>query len=412
MNRSPAVIFIRLWRLVVPAVLAGLASQATAVEKTNLFQAGEGGYAMYRIPALVVTPQQTLLAACEARKLGRGDWDHVDLLLRRSTDGGRTWEAARELVGQRDLPLNMARNPAAIAAGLGRDGVFTINNPTWIADASTGETHLLYCVEYGRAFIITSRDGGATFSRPREITQAFETFRSRDGYAWRVIAIGPGHGVRLSTGRLLAAVWLSTGEGGHAHRPSVCATIYSDNQGATWLAGEIVARDPHPLANPSECAVVETTPGRVMLNIRCESPRNRRAIAWSADGATNWSRPEFDDALIEPVCMAGLTRMETVTAGAPHNLLFSNPDSIERRPDAPTTSTSRVRQNLTLRASRDGGKTWPVSRVLEPDHSAYSDLAAGADGTIYCFYERGDMGPYEKLTFACITPALLLKGSP
>lgn len=386
--------------------LLATAALAGSVEKTDLFTAGEGGYAGYRIPALVVTPQQTVLAACEARQSGRGDWDHVDIFLRRSPDSGRTWEPARRLVGQGDMPAGLQRNPAAVTAGLGRDGVFTINNPTWIADAATGETHLLYCAEYARAFIITTRDGGATFSRPREVTGAFEAFRTRDGYAWRVLAIGPGHGTRLSSGRLVAAVWLSTGEGGHAHRPSVVGTIYSDDRGITWQAGDLVARDPDPLPNPSETAVAEVAPGRVLLAIRSESPRNRRAFVFGPDGATGWSRPAFDETLPEPVCMAGLTRLE------PAALLFSNPASLEKNPRAPATSSSRIRQNLTVRASRDGGLTWPDALVLEPGPSAYSDLAVAPDGTILCFYERGVLGPYEKLTVARIPAAGLGPRAP
>lgn len=391
---------------VLPAVLAA------DIAKTDLVSMGDAGYAMHRIPALVVTPQGAVLAAWEARKLGRGDWDHVDLYLRRSTDGGRSWEPARELVGQHDVPADLQRNPAAVAAGLGRDGVFTLNNPTWIADPATGETHLLYCAEYGRAFLRTTSDGGVTFSAPREITAVFETFSTRDRYPWRVIAIGPGHGTRLSSGRLVAAVWLSTGEGGHAHRPSVCATIFSDDHGLTWQAGAIVARDSDLLPNPSETAVVEAAPGRVLLAIRSESPRNRRTFATGPDGATGWGTPWFDETLEEPVCMAGLARLEPTAPGEPAVLLFSNPASLQPNPRAASASTSRLRRNLTLRASRDGGLTWPARLVLEPGPSAYSDLATLPDGTILCFYERGAAGPYETLTLARIPSSTVLTPTP
>lgn len=386
-------------------------SASADVEKQELVSVGDAGYALHRIPALVVTPQGSVLAAWEARKLGRGDWDHVDLFLRRSTDNANTWESPREVVGQSHLPTDMQRNPAAVAAGLGRDGVFTLNNPTWIADSSTGATHLLYCAEYGRAFIVTTRDGGTTFTRPREITEAFATFRTRDGYAWRVIAIGPGHGVRLASGRLVVAVWLSTGEGGHAHRPSVCATIYSDDHGTTWKAGDIVARHPDPLPNPSETAVVEAAPGRVLLAIRSESARNRRAFAWSKDGATRWTTPEFQESLWEPVCMAALARIEPTSSSQRPILLYSHPASLEKNPRASATSTSRIRQNLTVRASHDGGLTWPHALVVTSGPSAYSDLAVLPNGTVLCFYEGGEKGPYEKLILAKIPSSTLLKAT-
>lgn len=383
-----------------------------AQERTDLFVAGENGYALFRIPALVMTPQQSLLAACEARRLGRSDWDHVDLFVRRSGDSGKTWESARCLVGQADLPVGIQRNPAAIAAGFGREGVFTIHNPTWIADHDTGETHLLYCVEYQRCFMVTTRDGGITFSRPRELTAAFATFRTRYHYNWRVIAVGPGHGVQLSTGRLVAAVWLSTGEGAQAHRPSLCATIFSDDHGLSWQAGQIVARDSDELRNPSETAIVEAGPGKVMLNLRSESPRHRRAISWSADGAGPWSQPAFDEALYEPVCMGSLARCEPVAKNRPPILLFCNPASLEPSRATSTTSVNRPRQNLTLRVSRDAGQTWPIARVIEPGPSAYSDLATDPAGTIFCFYERGGRGPYELLTLVRLPLAELAKDAP
>jgi sialidase-1 len=390
------------------SLLLGLGLTAglpAAVEKTELFTAGAGGYALYRIPALVVTPQQTVLAACEARQSGRGDWDHVDLFMRRSTDGGRTWEPARRLIGQGDAPAGLQRNPAAVAAGLGRDGVFTFNNPTWIADSATGETHLLYCIEYARAFIITTRDGGATFTRPREITGAFESFRTRDNYAWRVLAIGPGHGTRLASGRLVAAVWLSTGEGGHAHRPSVVATIHSDDHGVTWQAGGIAAGRGDNLINPSETIVIESEPGKVMLNIRNESPGNRRAVAWSASGNSGWSRPAFVESLWEPVCMAAMVRAPDGT------LVFSNPATLEPNPARPD-AISRQRKNLGLRTSRDAGKTWSEPFGLESGPSAYSDLAVAPDGTLLCFYEHGGANPYERMSVARVALPLPPRSRP
>jgi sialidase-1 len=390
-------------------LLAGGCVRAnTRFDTADLFVANEGGYAGYRIPALVVTPQQTVLASCEARRPTSRDWGHIDILMRRSTDGGRTWEPARMLVGQTDLPEGVTRNPAAAERNLGVPGAYTIDNPTWIADPSTGETHLLYCVEYGRAFIITTNDGGATFTPPREVTAAFERFRTRDNYPWRVIATGPGHGVRLASGRLVAPVWISPGEGSNAHYPSHCATIYSDDRGITWHAGEIIARHEQDLDKPSETAIVEVAPGRVMASIRHESSGRRRALAWSADGATGWSRPELHPELWEPVCMAGLARIEPPTDGDTAVLLFSNPASLDPIPDAAPDRPHRVRHNLTLRSSIDGGQTWPSSLLIEPGPSAYSDLATTSDGTILCFYERGKKSPYEALTIARIAPEALL----
>jgi sialidase-1 len=392
-------------------LLAGLAlfcgslhALSSEPEKIDLFRGGEGGYALYRIPAIVRAAPHTILVACEARRDAHGDWGRIDLFMRRSDDDGRTWSEPRPLVSQRDLPSGVQRNPAAVAAGLGRTGAFTIGNPTWIADPEAGATHLLFCVEYSRAFIVTTRDGGRTFTPPREITAAFETFHRRDRYDWHVIATGPGHGIALASGRLVAPVWLSTSQT-DPHHPSDCATIYSDDHGATWHAGEIAGRDGSLLDDPNESAVVEAAPGRVMLNLRTQSPQHRRAIVWSRDGATHWSEPAFVDDLWEPVCMAGLTRLAPPAANRPAVLLFSNPASLAVPTGKPAASIGRVRQNLTLRFSRDGGQTWPAALVLEPGPSAYSDLAVADDGTVLCFYERGRKSAYETLTLARIDPA-------
>ena len=124
-----------------------------------------------------------------------------------------------------------------------------------------------------------------------------------------MIATGPGHGIALRTGRLVVAVWLSTGTGGNAHRPSVTATIYSDDHGRTWKAGEIAIPDTPEFIFPNETTAVELADGRVMLNARSESKANRRLVTISPDGATGWSKPAFDDALLEPICEGSLSRI-------------------------------------------------------------------------------------------------------
>jgi lysophospholipase L1-like esterase len=220
-----------------------------------------------------------------------------------------------------------------------------------------------------RCFYCRSEDDGKTFTPAIEITRTFEDFR-RD-YDWKVIATGPGHGIRLSkSGRLVVPVWLSTGEGGHAHRPSVVATIFSDDAGKTWQRGEIVVKHPD-LTNPSESAIAELPDGRVMLNIRHESTPHQRSVSISADGATKWSRAVRDPALPEPICMGSLIRTRD-------RLLFANPHN----------TGSRDRRNLSIHVSDDGGQTWPQRRAIESGLSGYSDLAVGADGWVYCLYER------------------------
>ena len=365
------------------AVSPQLAAAEPMLEQVEVFSGCTDGYALYRIPGIVVTSRGTVLAYCEARRTGKTDWDAIDILLRRSTDGGRTWDAPRKLA---DVPGPKQKNPVAVAQKLGNPDDVTYNNPVAFADRD-GTVHFVFCLEYGRAFYLRSDDDGVTWSPPREITSAFEAFRPH--YDWKVLATGPGHGIQLRSGRLVVPVWLSTGTGGHAHRPSVTSTLYSDDHGRSWHAGEIAVPNTETWINPNETVIVELADGRVMLNVRSESKAHRRLVVTSPDGATAWSEPKFDQALLEPICMASIVRLSVQPGSDKNRIVFANPDNLERADGKAKEGVGRDRKNLTIKFSYDEGATWPVSKPLEPDFSAYSDLAALSDGTILCFYERG-----------------------
>jgi sialidase-1 len=355
------------------------AAPERAVETSDLFKAGEGGYEQYRIPGVVVTPKGWLLAYCEARAKPLGDWGKIDLMLRRSTDGGRTWDAPRLLARP---PADAKKNPVAVERKVGNPDGITMNNPVAICDSKAGVVHVLYCVEYARCFYVRSTDDGVTFSEPVEITSTFDAFRDR--HAWRVIATGPGHGIVLSSGRLVVPVWLSLGTGKNGHGGSVVATIYSDDAGRIWRAGDVAA-DGSYLGSPNETTAAELSDTRVMLNIRHDGvstdlgPNGTtwRGVVTGPDGATGWGKPRLDKSLPEPVCMGSLLAL---TAGGKHQLLFANPANGE----------DRKRRNLTVKSSADDGATWSILGVIDPGTAGYSDLAATADGrTVFCLYERG-----------------------
>ena len=365
-----------------------VASEAFAAKpgivKKDLFKAGDHGYNLYHIPGIAVTSKGTILAWCEARKNAGRDWDDIDILLRRSTDDGETWSEAKKIV-RVDGPKK--KNPFALRLKHTDTKTVTYNNPVLIADRD-GTVHMVYCLEYMRCFYQRSDDDGVSWSKPVEITKTFEAFRK--DYDWKVLATGPNHGIQLRRGRLLVPVWLSTGTGGNAHRPSVTATIFSDDGGTTWQASEIAIGCTDKFVNPNETVAVELADGRVMLNARNESQARRRIVVTSPDGATEWSQPRFQDDLVDPVCMGGLTRYD-------HNgkrlLLFSNPN------------TRKGRRNVTVRVSEDEGKSWPISRSVEPGYSCYSDINVTPKGTILCFYGRGEKPSFagDRLTLARFT---------
>ena len=376
------------------------------LEQVNIFEAGADGYAHYRVPAIVVSPRGAVLAFAEARKSASGDWGAQDIVMRRSVDGGETWTPARVIARVEGA---IQPNAVAVAQNLDQPGETTYNNVVPIVDRKTGALHVLFCVEYARCYTMRSEDDGETFTNAIDITATFEQFRQE--YDWKVIATGPGHGIQLENGRLVVPVWLSDGSGGHAHRPSIVGVIYSDDHGRTWRRGDVVVRHPK-LKNPSETIAAELADGRVMLNIRNESPEHRRAVSYSQDGATGWTEPVFDDELLEPVCMASIVRLPAKPESGRGRLVFANPHSSEPR-DPKRPEGSHKRQNVTVKLSYDDGRTWPIAKNLEPGVSGYSDLAAGPDGTIYCVYERGSApgGGVRFLTVARFNLEWLTDGS-
>ena len=384
------------------AGIVGLGSWAASggpyCETLDLFKSGDGGYYQFHTPGVLVTTKGTVLAWADARKntnVPHPDWGAIDIVLRRSTDDGKTWSAPRKVA---DVPGVKTKNPVSLRLKEVNTNDVTYSNPVLIADRD-GTVHMVFCLEYMRCFYQCSADDGLTWSTPAEISGALEKFRPN--YDWKVMATGPNHSIQLRHGRLIVPVWLSTAKGSNAHHPSVAATIYSDDHGKTWQAGEIAVPSSQECVDPSETVAVELADGRVMLNVRNESRAHRRLVTVSKDGATGWSTPRFDDALREPICMGAIVRYSTATSGGKNRILFSNPDNLawENGKGAPLW---RDRKNMSVKLSYDEGQTWPISKVLDAGWSAYSDLGVSHKGTIVCFYGRSSKKDYagDRLTLA------------
>jgi len=325
--------------------------------QTDVFVSGTEGYHTYRIPAIVLSTKGTLLAFCEGRKTSSSDAGDIDLVLRRSSDGGKTW-GKMQVVHEE-----------------GGTAKTTIGNPCPVVDRESGTIWLPFCRNNGRVFITKSTDDGQTWTPPVELTNDVK----RPDWDW--YATGPGHGIQLRSGRLLIPCdhtvrGLSGGEktAGHSH------VFYSDDHGATWKLGGATDR------GMNECEAVELADGSILLSIRQYSGPKLRAFATSRDGGLSWSKPVLNPQVHCPVCQSSIQRFSLPPAGA-GIILYSGPGGPGRT-------------NMTVRLSRDEGKTWPVAKVIHAGPAAYSDLVTLPDGMIGCLYERGQRGAYEKITFA------------
>ena len=349
-----------------------LAAQARP-EFTDVFVSGQDGYHTYRIPAIIVTTNGTLLAFCEGRKNSRGDSGDIDLLVKRSMDGGKTWSP-----------------PQLIWS----DSTNTCGNPAPVVDQATGIVWLLLTWNLGvdkedqihyqkardtrRVFITHSADDGRTWSLPNEITSSVK----KPEWGW--YATGPVNGIQLTRGAHRGRLVIPAN-----HSSLTTATqsvtrshiILSDDHGRTWQIGGLEDE------MTNESTIVELSDGSLLHNMRSYHKKSRRAVATSKDGGMTWSPVELDEALIEPVCQASVLRGTWPDNGEKSRILFSNPASAKR-------------EKLTVRVSYDEGATWPVSKEIHTGPAAYSNLAMLPDKSIGCLFERGEKHSYEKITLA------------
>ena len=335
--------------------------------QTDVFVAGEEGYHTYRIPSIITAFNGDLLAICEGRKDNRGDHGNIDLIMKRSSDGGKSWGDIEMIYEE------------------GGDEKITIGNPCPVVASDTGTIWMTFCKNNDEVFVVSSRNNGVNWSKPKSITKDVK------GKNWGWYATGPGVGIQLNSekynGRLVIPCDHREKRDGKWVKMS--HVFYSDDRGNNWKLGGTVAD------HTDECQVVEMSDGRLMINMRNYWAREggapgrggKRAVSISEDGGETWKNLTFDDALIEPVCQASIHRHFT-TPGSDPVYLFSNPAS------------KSARKGMTIRLSRDEGTTWPVSKVLHQGPAAYSCLTSLPGGSVGCLYERGDSHAYEKLTFA------------
>ncbi len=340
---------------------------------SSLFKEGDNGVACYRIPALVQANDSSIIAFAEARHDGVDDLGDIDIVARRSTDGGHTW--GETIVVWDDENGDACQNPCPV---VDRETGRILLLGTWNKKTDSEEAiHARESDDTRRVFILYSDDNGLTWSEPREITSSVKL----DEWTW--YATGPCHAIQLRSEAHRGRIVVPCNHGEYGNW-TVSHVIYSDDGGETWNIGGSAG-------SGNECTVAELSNGDIMLNMRGqESDNGLRKVAVSHDGGLTFDEPYYDETLEEPMCQASLVNYSRVGA-LTDTLLFSNPARKDKR------------KSLTIKRSNDGGKTWTwdfSSKVtMVGNYAGYSDLLVLPEGDVAILYETGVFKNYDEINF-------------
>ena len=361
-------------------------------EKIPVFTSGQEGHATYRIPAIIQVPNGDLLAFAEGRVKGSADFGDINLVIKRSSDRGKSWSSLVTLV---DYDSLQAGNPAPVVDLLDpahpQGVVYLFYN--------TGNNHE-YQVRLNQGireiWVIKSFDLGATWTSPENIT--LQVHRPNHpavnpAYThaadWRHYANTPGHAIQISEGRYKGRLYVaanhSVGDPQERFREYRAHGFYTDDHGKTYRLSESLS---FPGSNESTAAPLSQD--RLLMSVRNqEGTVRQRILAYSSDGGATWEEEYFEPQLPDPVCQGSLLALGTENGKT--LLAHSN------------AADPNERNHLTVKLSWDEGKTWarsiPIDTSIDPKKNswtAYSDLVLLDPDTLGILYERDN---YREIIF-------------
>jgi len=360
-------------------------------EGTAVFISGNEGHKSYRIPAVIGLRNGTLLAFSEGRVHGAGDFGDINIVLKKSTDKGRTWGRMETVV---DYDTLQAGNPAPVVDYTdplypsGRIFLFynTGNNHEGEVRKGRGVREVWYK---------TSTDGGNTWSDPVNITTQVHhpnqpSFNSAYNSAkdWRSYANTPGHALQFSSGKYKGRIYVAAnhnaGDPQKQFSDYKAHGFYTDDHGKTFQLSEDVSFE-----GGNEAMAAVASDGRLIMNIRNQKGDVRsRIVATSSNGGQSWDTTYFDRNLPDPVCQGSILNIDN---GKKKSVLaFCN------------AADEKKRDNLTLRISYDDGHTWKknITVAKSPngakDYAAYSDIVSISKNEIGVLFENDN---YSKIVF-------------
>ncbi len=308
---------------------------------------------------------------------------------RRSSDGGKTW-GPEILIGEGATGGNA------------------------LIDESTGD--LLY-VNPHPGWLYRSRDAGATWTK-ETITVKPDNFGlvpKLEGVAAMqcgvTLAFGPKRGRLIMPARIMGPA----NSNDTPWRPYHYSTaLFSDDGGKAWQVSH-----PFPVMGTGEAALAELSNGTILYNSREHMSRGNRFLAHSGDGGQLWigayRSPDLPDGArgTSYGLMGGMIRLPVAGKDV---LLYSNADTDGgTMPGQVGASIATAREKITVWVSGDGGKTWPVKRLIHDGPSAYSNLGVGrhatvSEGKIYLIFEGGAKDPHGAVQVASFNLSWLLDG--